>query len=131
MALLDRSDRHHRSCAAQLASVREGLGTTWAVIAEVLERLADVRGGSEAVWELLERSECRLVPLDSGDYTRLRELTGGRERLTLAGASLVRVAERDGIEAIFTLDRRLAVRRNGRKRVFRRVLGLPGRDSRA
>lgn len=128
VALLDRSDRHHRSCAARLVAVREGLGTTWPVVAEALERLTDVEGGAAAVWEFLERSQCRLLALDSGDLPRLRELTAaGRVRLTLAQASLVRVAERDGIDAIFTLDRRLAGRRKGRARLFRR---RPGTEER-
>lgn len=124
VAVLDRSDRHHRSCASGLLTVREGLGTTWPVVAEALERLEDVEGGALAVWEFLERSHCRMLELEPGDLPRVRDLTQpGRSRLTLAQASLVRVAERDGIDAIFTLDGRLAGRRRGRRRLFRRRLG--------
>ena len=123
VALLDRSDRHHRRCAAQLVLVREAFGTTWPVIAEALARMDGVRGGGEAVWELLERSQCRLLSLESGDFDRLRQLSGGPGKLSLAQASLVCVAERDGIDAIFTLDSRLAGRRKGRRKLFRRWLG--------
>lgn len=124
VGLLDRSDRHHRRCASGLLAVREGLATTWPVVAEALERLGDVEGGTAAVWELLERSQCRLLALDRDDIPRIRELTQARRsRLSLAQASLVRVAERDGIDAIFTLDNRLAGRRRGRGRLFRRRLG--------
>jgi predicted nucleic acid-binding protein len=49
-----------------------------------------------------------LAPLDERDAARLREL---REKfrdlpMDLADAALVRVAEREGLTEIFTLDRR-------------------------
>jgi len=104
-----------------MTEARESLATTWPVIGEALERLRDVSGGAAAVWEFLERTQCRILPLEAEDRARLRELTSGRESLSLAQASLARVAERDGIDAILTLDPVVANRRKGRRRLFRRV----------
>jgi predicted nucleic acid-binding protein len=120
VALLDRSDRAHRRCAARIAEVREALATTWPVVGEALARLEGVEGGSAALWELLSRSQCRFVGVEAADRDRLRALTTGRNRLTLAQASLVAIAEREGIDALFTLTPRLAAWRRGRKRLFRR-----------
>jgi hypothetical protein len=88
------------------------------VIGEALARLDGVRGGSAAVWELLERTECRILELGDQDRPRLRELTSGGKGVSLAQASLVLVAERHGIDAVLTLDPVIAAWRKGRRRLF-------------
>lgn len=58
--------------------------------------------------DLLERDAVRVAALGAVDYPRMRELMGKYRDLPmdLADASLVRVAERDGIATVFTVDRR-------------------------
>ena len=82
-------------------------------------------------WGLVARSEgalepCRnraltLAPLDEGDAPRMRELMEKYRDLPmdLADGALVRVAEREDLTRIFTLDRRhFSVYRPGRRRRF-------------
>jgi hypothetical protein len=62
----------------------------------------------EALWEMLERGVVVLLPLESEELSRMRELMKKYKDLPmdLADAALVAVAEREKIRRIFTLDRR-------------------------
>jgi uncharacterized protein len=62
----------------------------------------------DALWRLLEGDTVKLLPLDRSDVTRMRELMRKYRDLPmdLADAGLVRVAERERIQTIFTIDRR-------------------------
>ena len=131
VAIVDASDQHHRRCAAGLRALREPLATVWPAIAEAMYLLLDLPKGQAAVWEMLERRVVRLVPLDEHDIPRIRGLMAkyGDRPMDLADAALVRVAEREGLEAIFTVDETdfSVYRINGRTR-FRLVLGRLSRS---
>ena len=60
------------------------------------------------MWELLVEGIVRLLPLESDDYGRMRELMKKYRSLPmdLADAALVTVAERERLRRVFTLDRR-------------------------
>lgn len=62
----------------------------------------------DALWRLLEKGPVALLPLGSADLSRMRELMRKYRDLPmdLADAALVRVAERERISRIFTIDRR-------------------------
>jgi hypothetical protein len=62
----------------------------------------------DALWEFLERGAVTLLSVESADFARIRELMKKYKDLPmdLADAALVRVAERERIHRIFTLDRR-------------------------
>jgi len=108
VALVDASDQRHRKCLAAVRGIREPLGTVWPVIAEAMYLLLDLPKGQRAVWEMVERRAVRLLPLGEEDIPRIRELMDkyADRPMDLADAALVRVAEREGLDAIFTVDRR-------------------------
>ena len=62
----------------------------------------------DALWEFLDRDVVTILALDRRDLARMRELMRKYQDLPmdLADAALVRVAERERIHRIFTLDRR-------------------------
>jgi uncharacterized protein len=107
VALVDADDQYHKKCVAALKSAREPLVTVWPPVTEAMYLLGDVPRAQEAVWEMLARGVLQLLPLDLSDIPRMRELmTKYSDRpMDLADAALVRVAEREGIRRIFTVDR--------------------------
>jgi hypothetical protein len=62
----------------------------------------------DALWEFLKRGAVTLLSVELRDFARMRELMKKYQDLPmdLADAALVRVAERETIRRIFTLDRR-------------------------
>ena len=70
--------------------------------------LSDLPLAQEALREMLERGAVLLLPLDSSDVPRIRELMRKytNRPMDLADATLLRVAEREGLHKIFTVDRR-------------------------
>ena len=108
IALLDRSDDHHERVAGALAEIHDPLVTVWPPIVEAMYLLSFSRRAQGALWEMLETGALRLLPLDRSDVSRMRELMAKYESLPMdmADAALVRVAEREGLRRILTLDRR-------------------------
>jgi uncharacterized protein len=108
VALVDASDQHHRRCAAAVRALEEPMATVWPALAEAMYLLLDLPRGQQAVWEMVERRAVRLMTLAEADVPRIRELmTKYQNRpMDLADAALVRIAEREGIATIFTVDRR-------------------------
>jgi predicted nucleic acid-binding protein len=108
VALVDRDDQQHGRCVAALEGLREPLGTVWPPLVEAMYLLGDLPQAQDAVWEMLARGAVQLLPLALGDMPRIRELLRqyADRRMDLADAALVRVAEREGIRKIFTVDRK-------------------------
>jgi len=121
VAIVDRSDQHHQSCAEALAGIREPLVTVWPALTEAFYLLSGVPRGQDAVGELVERGAIRLLPLDERDLPRIRELMRkyGDRPMDLADAAVVCVAERERIRTIFTVDKAdfSVYRLHGRTRV--------------
>lgn len=108
VALLHRDDRHHRACAEALARLRDPLVTVWPVVTEAMYLLNFSWKAQDALWELLLEETLEVLPLESADHLRMRELMRKYRTLPmdLADAALVCVAERARIRRVFTLDRR-------------------------
>jgi uncharacterized protein len=108
VALIHADDQQHHRCRAVLQSLREPLGTVWPVFTEAMYLLNFSSRAQEALWEMMARAVVRLLPLDEEDIPRMRELMRKYRDLPmdLADAALVRVAEREGLRRVFTLDRR-------------------------
>jgi uncharacterized protein len=62
----------------------------------------------DGLWRLLEGGAVKILQLDPTDLPRMRELMRKYRDLPmdLADAGLVRVAERERISRVFTIDRR-------------------------
>lgn len=121
VALLDHGDAHHFACVEALKTLRDPLVTVWPAFTEAMYLLGSSWHGQKALWSRLEAGALMLAPLDEGDASRMRELMEKYRDLPmdLADASLVRVAEREDLTRIFTLDRRhFSVYRPGRRRRF-------------
>lgn len=108
VALLDRSDFNHASCQETLGSLTGSLGTVWPVLTEAMYLLRGYPMAQEALWEMTETGAVELLPLGIDDIPRMKELMRKYRDLPmdLADAALVRVAERERLRRIFTLDRR-------------------------
>jgi len=108
VALVDADDQYHKKCVAALRVLREPLVTVWPPVTEAMYLLGDLPKAQEALWEMLSRGVLQLLPLDHTDVPRMRELMSkyADRAMDLADAALVRVAEREGIRKIFTVDRK-------------------------
>jgi predicted nucleic acid-binding protein len=102
-------DRHHEKCVDRLKTLREPLVTVWPPLVEAVYLLGDLPKAQEAVWEMLARGAVQLMSLGMADIPRIRELMiinkYADQPMDLADAAIVRVAEREGIRRIFTVDR--------------------------
>jgi predicted nucleic acid-binding protein len=108
VAILLESDEHHDRCVEQLHHVRSPLLTCWPVITEAAWLL---RAYPQAIRKLLSSFHGRpfeIVPLGETDLPAIAAILAKYEGLglQLADASLVHLANREGIESMFTLDRR-------------------------
>jgi hypothetical protein len=108
VAILSESDEHHRACVEQLRRIRGPLLTCWPVITEAACLL---RAYPVAVGRLLSSLEgvpFKLVSLSEADLSGIAAILTKYKGLgiQLADALLVHLANREGIDTMFTLDRR-------------------------
>ncbi len=86
--------------------------------------LEAVPGAQEALLEMIERRALLVLPLEREDVPRIRTLMRQYRDLPMdfADATLVRVAEREGLDTVFTLDvRDFATYRLRGRRAFRLI----------
>jgi uncharacterized protein len=107
VALLDRSDPHHVAIKRAFSSCREALVTVWPAVTEAAYLVADIDAQS-ALLEMIALDAPSVLPLGKEDVPRIRELMRKYSDLPmdLADAAIVRVAEREGIRRVLTIDRR-------------------------
>ncbi len=108
VAILLESDEHHEACVRQLHDIRGPLLTCWPVITEAAWLL---RVYPQAIRKLLSSFHGRpfeLVALGEADLPGIAATLAkyASLRIQLADASLVHLANREGIATMFTLDRR-------------------------
>jgi uncharacterized protein len=107
VALIHAGDQHHRPCRKVAKSLTEPLGTVWPALTEAMYLLGFSWKAQDALWEMLEVGFFELLPVESQDSARMRELMRKYRDLPmdLADAALVAVAERLKLARIFTVDR--------------------------
>jgi predicted nucleic acid-binding protein len=121
VALIDRADPEHDACVDALKTLRDPLITVWPALTEAMCLLRESWQAQKALWSRLETDALDLAPLDESDAPRMRELMEKYRDvpMDLADAALVRVAERDTLTQVFTLDRtHFSTYRPGRRRRF-------------
>jgi len=108
VALIHADDRHHEVCRSTFDSIREPAATVWPAFTEAMYLLGFSWKAQDALWQFLRRRALSLLPLDEDDLPHMRDLMKQYRDLPmdLADAALVRVAERDRVHKIFTLDQR-------------------------
>jgi len=107
VALIDRSDAYHQDCREALATIPDALSTVWPAFTEAMYLLRSSANAQRALWDMLNGGGVRLMELGAEDCPRMRELMWKYQDLPmdLADAALVRVAERERIRRVFTVDR--------------------------
>ncbi len=128
VAILSRVDQHHAACVKALHQLPGPLFSCWPVITEAAWLL---RSHPSAVQQLLkscfsERPSgfLELLPLAGAEAGAIAEVMREYEdvRPQLADAALVYLAGREGIDTVFTLDRRdFGIYRSTSKRPLRIV----------
>ncbi len=120
VAVLDRDDPDHVRCAQAFRQARPPLATTWPVITEAMQLLAFSRRAQDGLLETIQRGAIMIAPLGGQDVPRARTLMEKYRDVPMdfADATLIRVAERDGMTDIFTLDKDFTIYRVGRSRTL-------------
>ena len=108
VALADRTDAHHVECVEALQGLREPLGTVWPALTEAIYLVQRWPRAQDEILNLVGTGALRLLSLGREDMPRVRALMDKYRDLPmdLADAALVRVAERERIRIVFTIDRR-------------------------
>jgi len=106
VALFDRDDRYHTLGVETIKTIRESLLSTWPVITECFYLLNFSWEIQDDLWLFLQRGGIEIYPLEKGHFSQCRELMEQYRDLPmdLADATLVALAETEGVSRVFTLD---------------------------
>lgn len=108
IALIEPTDRHHRRCVTTLKALTDPLLTVWPAFTEAMYLVRRSERSQDALWGMVESGGLDYAALAADDAPRMRQLMQAYrdQPMDLADAALIRVAEREGLRRIFTLDRR-------------------------
>jgi predicted nucleic acid-binding protein len=124
VAILDRGEAHHAKCVACLRQLVGPMLTTWPAFTEAMYLLGEAGSwrAQSALWGLVDGGDLQIALPDQGQLDRMKTLMEKyKDRpMDLADASLVALAEAQGLHDIFTLDHAdFRVYRANRWRSFR------------
>ena len=108
VAILSASDSAHESCVAVMKALAPPLFTTWIPVTEAMYLLGFSTTAQLGLLQMIERGAIRVLDLGPADLPHIQASMYKYRDLPMdfADASLVRIAAREGIDRIFTLDRR-------------------------
>ena len=111
IALLDRSDAHHKATADAIATLTDTLLTVMPAVTEAMHLLGRLPRGQDALFDLIEDEAVSLADLGESDFNRMKALMRKYRNLPMdfTDAALVRVAERDRLTRILTFDRHFEI----------------------
>lgn len=120
IAIIDRDDEDHEVCVAALPHLSAPLMTSWPAFTEAMYLLGDRAAwkAQDQLWSLVRRRDLNVHDLTDSELNRAYELMKKYSDvpMDLADASLVSMAEENGISRIFTLDHDFRIYRlQGRK----------------
>ncbi|MFY9845842.1 MAG: PIN domain-containing protein [Terriglobales bacterium] len=124
VAIMSRSDQYHQTCVAALHELPGPLFSCWPVITEAAWLLRRHPGAVQQLLGSISEGFLELLPLQTAEAEKIGKLMEKYRNIRpqLADAALLHLAERDGFDVIFTLDRRdFSVFQAGHKRSFRIV----------
>jgi predicted nucleic acid-binding protein len=106
LAIIDADELHHQSCMAPLAFLRLPLLTTEAVLTEVFHFVAARSLNLKQSWEFVRSGALTVLPMNDSHLPELRALMMqyADRPMDFADATLVHLAEREGLSVILTLD---------------------------
>jgi predicted nucleic acid-binding protein len=122
LALLDRSDRWHRTCANAFRQLRLPLLTSEAVLTELFHLVGDQQSEMEAAWKFVRSGALALGTIEDTELPHLHNLMSRYwdRPMDFANATLVYLAKRESLSAILTVDQAdFATYRIEGKRQFR------------
>ncbi len=118
VALLNRRDAHHRWACEVLDSIEPPVQTCEAVLSEACFLVRELRGGPDAVLELVARDIIQVAFSLESELAAVRKLLTryASVPMSLADACLVRMTELDNGATVLTLDSDFRIyRRHGRQ----------------
>ena len=106
LALIDEDDTWHARCVDAFRSLGLPLATSAAVLAEFFHLLGPNVKDVERAWGLLRSGAVTLLPITDVDAPHLERLMKryADRPMDFADATLVRLAERESLSTIFTID---------------------------
>jgi predicted nucleic acid-binding protein len=106
LALLDRSDRWHRTCVEAFRQLRLPLLTSEAVLTELFHLVGDARHEMEAAWQLVNSGAIVLATIDNSELEAVHKLMSrySDRPMDFADATLVYLAKREELTTVFTVD---------------------------
>lgn len=108
VAILSRQDAAHNLCIDAMRNIRGPLLTCLPVVTEAAWLLRAYPAAVEKLLHCFDGQPFELLPLTPADLPAISGIVKkyASLRLQLADAALVHLAQREGIDTIFTLDRR-------------------------
>ena len=108
VAIASARDQHHQICVEQLRLLQPPLLTCWPVITEAAWLLRHHGSAVERLLGGFEEGLLRMLVLDERAPRWLATFVKRYQKMwaQIADGALVYLAEREGIETVFTLDRR-------------------------
>jgi predicted nucleic acid-binding protein len=106
IALVDQREHWHQACSDAYEDMKLPLMTTMAVLAEAFY-FAMKRGFRRQMWQFVRMGSISVAQIADADLPVLDDLMEryADRPMDFADATLVRVAEREGLETILTIDR--------------------------
>lgn len=106
VAFLNQRDRWHHLCVNAFSELRFPLLTTEAVLTEVFHLIEPGRRTLEKAWEFLNSGAFELGVIDTSALPMIAELMHrySDRPMDFADATLVHLANREGISMVFTID---------------------------
>lgn len=119
VAIVSRQDTHHQRCVDELVTLPSPLLTCWPVVAEALWLVRHNQGAIAGIFRGFAENLWALAPIGPESLPWLEAYLKRYHKIgaQLADVCLVYLAEKQGIDTVFTLDQRdFSVYRYGRNR---------------